>query len=380
VRTRSLLAAALAGVLATLALAVTRPALSVETSAAAAAPVRIMPLGDSITGSPGCWRSLLWNRLQSTGHTDIDLVGTLPPQGCGQAHDGDNEGHGGALVTTVADQNQLVGWLSATRPDIVLMHFGTNDVWSARSVDTILGAYSKLVDQMRASNAGMRILVAKIIPMDSARSCSECAQRVINLNNAIPGWAAGKTTAASPITVVDQWTGFSTASDTYDGVHPNSSGDRKMSDRWYPALVSALGSAPPTTTPPVTTPPVTTPPVTTPPVTTPPATTPPVTTPPGGCTAAYRIVSQWQGGFQAEVTVRNGGASVTRSWTTRFTFANGQQITQMWGGTPSQSGASVTVTNASYNGAIPVNGTTTFGFLGSWTGANAAPTPTCTVT
>ncbi|GLH97511.1 cellulose binding domain-containing protein [Phytohabitans aurantiacus] len=364
VRTRSLLAAALAGVLVALALAVARPALSLETSAAAA-PVRIMPLGDSITGSPGCWRSLLWNRLQSTGHTDIDFVGTLPPQGCAQAHDGNNEGHGGALVTTVADQNQLVGWLSATRPDIVLMHFGTNDVWSARSTDTILAAYSKLVDQMRASNAGMRILVAKIIPMDSARSCSECAQRVINLNNAIPGWAAGKTTSASPITVVDQWTGFSTASDTYDGVHPNSAGDQKMSDRWYPALVSALGSAPPTTTPPVTTPPVT---------------TPPVTTGPGGCTATYRIAGQWQGNFQGEVTVRNGGASTTQSWTVRFTFANGQQLTQIWNGVRSQSGANVTVTNVSYNGAIPAGGTTTFGFLATWTGTNTAPTPTCTVT
>ena len=29
----------------------------------AAAPVRVMPLGDSITAGPGCWRALLWNRL-----------------------------------------------------------------------------------------------------------------------------------------------------------------------------------------------------------------------------------------------------------------------------------------------------------------------------
>jgi hypothetical protein len=50
---------------------------------AQAAAVRIMPLGDSITGSPGCWRALLWNRLQSSGLTNIDFVGTLPPQGCG---------------------------------------------------------------------------------------------------------------------------------------------------------------------------------------------------------------------------------------------------------------------------------------------------------
>ncbi|MFC7642313.1 GDSL-type esterase/lipase family protein [Streptosporangium lutulentum] len=125
-----------------------------------------MALGDSITGSPGCWRAILWNRLANTGHTDIDFVGTLPPQGCGLAYDGENEGHGGALVTGVADQNQLPGWLSATRPDIVMMHFGTNDVWSNRPTATILSAYGKLVDQMRASNPDMKILVAQIIPMD----------------------------------------------------------------------------------------------------------------------------------------------------------------------------------------------------------------------
>jgi lysophospholipase L1-like esterase len=81
--------------------------------------------------------------------------------------------------------------------------------------------------------------VAKIIPM-APSSCSDCAQRVINLNNAIPSWASSKSTNQSPITVVDQWTGFSTASDTYDGVHPNSAGNQKISDKWYPALTPLL--------------------------------------------------------------------------------------------------------------------------------------------
>jgi lysophospholipase L1-like esterase len=210
------------------------------TVSAQPAPVRVMPLGDSITGSPGCWRALLWNRLQANGFSNIDFVGTLGPQGCGVPYDGDNEGHGGALVTTVAAQNQLSGWLSAARPDVVVMHFGTNDVWSNRSTQAILDAYSRLVDQMRASNPAMRIVVAQLIPMNPG-SCQECAGRVVNLNAAIPGWASARSTARSPITVVDQWTGFSTAGDTYDGVHPNASGDQKISNRWYPAVAEAVG-------------------------------------------------------------------------------------------------------------------------------------------
>ncbi len=216
----------------------------------AQSPIKIMPLGDSITGSPGCWRALLWNSLQNSGYTNIDFVGTLPPQGCSVEHDGDNEGHGGYLATNVARQNQLVNWLSASNPDIVMMHFGTNDVWNAIATNPILDAYSILVQQMRDNNPRMKIIVAQIIPMDPVRSCSDCDLRVINLNRAIPAWAAEISTPQSPVVVVDQWTGFNTDQDTYDGVHPNDSGIEKISTTWFPVLTKLLDSDSSTPLPP----------------------------------------------------------------------------------------------------------------------------------
>lgn len=324
--------------------------------AAGAAATRVMPLGDSITGSPGCWRALLWNRLQDAGYRDVDFVGTLPPQGCSVAYDGDNEGHGGALVTDVARQNQLPGWLAATSPDVVLMHFGTNDVWSDVPAAAILDAYTTLVGQMRASNPAMRILVAQIIPMAPA-TCGECAQRVVALNDAIPGWAAGISTAQSPVVVVDQWTGFSTGADTYDGVHPNASGDQKIADRWYPALVDVLSGPQPTVTPTLT----------------------PTVTPPGGCTAEYRNAGQWQGGFQGEVTVTNTGAAAISGWRVSWTFADGQRISQIWNGALAADGADVTVTHVGWNALLTPGGSTAFGFLASWDGTNSTPSLLCTV-
>ncbi|SER14425.1 mannan endo-1,4-beta-mannosidase [Lentzea xinjiangensis] len=211
----------------------------------AAAPARIMALGDSITGSPGCWRALLWKHLQDTGHTGVDFVGSLPAPGCGFAHDGDNEGHGGILATNIVRDNLLPGWLSSARPDVVLMHLGTNDVWSNVPTATILNAYTTMLGQMRASNPAVKLVVAQLVPMNPA-NCSACGQRVIDLNSAIPGWARANSTAASPVTVVDQWTGFDTAADTTDGVHPNgSTGIQKIESRWYPAVVAALGAQPP---------------------------------------------------------------------------------------------------------------------------------------
>jgi lysophospholipase L1-like esterase len=109
---------------------------------------------------------------------------------------------GGFLATNIANQNLLPNWLSSTKPDIVMMHLGTNDIWSNIPPSTITIAFSKLIDQMRASKPTMNILVAKIIPM-APLNCAECGQRVVALNSAIGTWAASKSTSASNITVVD---------------------------------------------------------------------------------------------------------------------------------------------------------------------------------
>lgn len=213
---------------------------SAPTRVAHAAAVKIMPLGDSITGSPGCWRALLWNKLQTNGYTNIDFVGTQPAQGCSVPYDGDSEGRGGLLATGAADPANLPVWLASNVPDIVIMHLGTNDVWSTtRSTSVILTAFTTMVGQMRAANPNVKILVAQILPMNPS-GCATCSQGAIDLNAAIPAWAAGLSTAQSPIGVVDQWTGFNTATDTGDGVHPNDLGNQKISDRWYPALSALL--------------------------------------------------------------------------------------------------------------------------------------------
>ena len=326
------------------------------TAAPAADPVRIMPLGDSITGSPGCWRALLWNRLAGSGYKDIDFVGTLPPQSCGQAHDGDNEGHGGELATNVADQKLLPGRLASTRPDIVVMHFGTNDVWSSIAPDRILAAYTELVAQMRASNPDMRILVAQLIPM-APGGCPACAQRVVDFNARIPGWARTTGTGRSPVTVVDQWTGFSTATDTYDGVHPNASGDGKIAARWYPALASALDAGVPQD--------------------------PGDPGGPGGepaaCTARFRAVSAWQGGYQGEVTVTNTSGSAVPGWKATVVPANGARVTQLWNGSVTTAAdGTATVTHAAWNGALAPGASATFGFVA--TAPATAGVPAATVT
>jgi lysophospholipase L1-like esterase len=82
--------------------------------------------------------------------------------------------------------------------------------------------------------------VAQIIPIGLSGTYNN---KIQELNKAIVPWAQGLNTTASPIWVVDQYTGFSGTSDLRDGVHPNDAGDVKMANVWYPALVTALAAA-----------------------------------------------------------------------------------------------------------------------------------------
>src|SRR5581483_7954917 len=64
-----------------------------------------------------------------------------------------------------------------------------------------------------------------------------------------------------------------------------------------------------------------------------------------GCQATYSITSQWNVGFGVSVSVTNLGAPIS-SWTVGWTFPGNQQITQLWNGSYTQSGANVSVANA----------------------------------
>jgi endo-1,4-beta-xylanase len=96
----------------------------------------------------------------------------------------------------------------------------------------------------------------------------------------------------------------------------------------------------------------------------------------GGCTASYAITNSWNTGFSATVTVKNGSTART-GWDVKWTFANGQTITQLWSGQDTASGSSHSVTNLSYNGSLGAGASTTFGFNGTWSGTNSVPSLTC---
>ncbi|MGI5240233.1 cellulose binding domain-containing protein [Dactylosporangium sp. CA-139066] len=129
------------------------------------------------------------------------------------------------------------------------------------------------------------------------------------------------------------------------------------------------------TTPPSSAPPSSTPPSSAPPSSTPPSSAPPSSPPasgqPGTCTATYRPVNSWPGGFQGEVVVANNGSTTLNGWTVRLTLAGGQAISSLWNGVNTGTTGNVTVRNADYNGSLAANATTIFGFVA--TGSSSTP-------
>ena len=207
---------------------------------------RITPLGDSITGTT-CGAQLLSRELKDKGHSNFSFFGNnLNNQSCNGAPNVQTEGHGGYLATDLVGNGQhaseLSMWASSDKAEIVLMHFGTNDVWNNLAPSAILSAFSTILASFRAVNPKLVVFVAQIIPMHPS-GCSACESRVEALNGQIPGWASNTATAQSPIYVVDQHSVFDAASytpnSTYtaDGVHPNTAGAQLMADKWYAALL-----------------------------------------------------------------------------------------------------------------------------------------------
>lgn len=214
---------------------------------------RITPIGDSITEDT-CGPQLLSQELIKNGHTNFVFVGTeTNNQSCSGAPNVESEGHAGYLVTDLIPpphkailqdhSAELPMWAASDKSDVLLMQFGTNDVWNGVATQTILDGYTLVLTDYRAVNPNVVMFIAQITPLNPA-GCGACEKNAEALNAAIPGWATAQSTAASPIYVVDVWSAFDATSYlpssmyTADGVHPNPAGAALVAQKWYDALVA----------------------------------------------------------------------------------------------------------------------------------------------
>jgi len=206
--------------------------------AVAAEPVKVwkvMPLGDSITRGGGQvpgqyigYRAALQADLRA-GATGFhyNFVGSMSDRG---APDRNHEGHGGWTIDDLS--SHIDTWMEAYRPDIVLLHAGTNNITRRDSPATTATKLQNLITKIRNHGAETQILVAKVIQSrDPIRRADTNAYQAL-----IPGVVAN---SGANVHLVDQST--IGGGDIYDWTHPNDFGYSKMAYNWYHALNKVVG-------------------------------------------------------------------------------------------------------------------------------------------
>jgi lysophospholipase L1-like esterase len=201
-------------------------------SAAPTTPLRVMPLGDSITWGVGSstgngYRAPLWNRLAADGHP-LDFVGTGR---AGSMSDPDNEGHSGYRIDQIAALTDAA--LTRYRPNVVTLHIGTNDLDRNYEVPTATTRLRSLVNQITAATPDATVLVASLVVSTSG---SEEQHRAA-YNRAIPQIVSDAQAAGKKVAYVDM--SSLTTADLADALHPNNSGYQKMADAFHRGVQAA---------------------------------------------------------------------------------------------------------------------------------------------
>ncbi|MFF9172911.1 glycoside hydrolase family 48 protein [Streptomyces sp. NPDC014793] len=90
------------------------------------------------------------------------------------------------------------------------------------------------------------------------------------------------------------------------------------------------------------------------------------------CSVDYKT-NDWGSGFTADLTLTNRGTAAIDGWTLTYGYSGNQRLSNGWNGSWSQSGQTVTVKNASYNGTIAAGAAVSTGAQFTYSGTNAAP-------
>lgn len=205
-------------------------------------PVRIMPLGDSLTDGftvDGGYRIDLWTMLASAGHS-VDFVGSRYSGTLGLA-DKHHEGHLNWRIDELA--SGLTAWLRAYQPQIVLLMIGTNDMIQNHDLSGAPSRLSSLIDQIRSDVPDAMIVVSSL----PRNSDNEILQRIQTYNAQIPGIVASK---GNKVTFLDAFAAIEPAHLAADGTHLTHNGYGRLAQTWYPVVHAILDAQfPPTPTP-----------------------------------------------------------------------------------------------------------------------------------
>jgi hypothetical protein len=246
----------------------------IQTSGDSLPPIRIMPLGDSITKGTGTcqegdppdppnelylnctgYRDFLWYSLVDNGYT-VDFVGSQGSQFqddyLNPYHDNDHEGHGGWKAYEI--KNNVYGsglnWLQNYPADIILLHIGTNDIGGItppdvdQKISKIANDVNQILDNIDQyeldKNKEVLVVLARIINRIDPDGDEELYTTLFNME--LQSKADSRN--GDNILVVDMEAALIYPDDLGDELHPNITGYSKIANVWFAALEQVINMPP----------------------------------------------------------------------------------------------------------------------------------------
>jgi len=209
------------------------------------AQIKIMPLGDSITKGHNSvstdnsgYRDDLF-ALLTIEKVNFDFVGSLSD---GIGFDTDHEGHDGYLTHQIS--KDVVSYLSANPPDIILFQIGTNDISSNVEPEKIRDNIARTLEKINTFNSNIKILLSTLIPRTDEKDF-----QTSRLNDLLEKLYLSKRDEGFQIYYAGineifkcdlNWkTNFFTSPDI---VHPNDIGYNIMGQVWFNTIMNAINN------------------------------------------------------------------------------------------------------------------------------------------
>ncbi|MEV0115677.1 SGNH/GDSL hydrolase family protein [Streptomyces sp. NPDC050844] len=226
--------------------------------------LRFMFVGDSMTiGSAGehTWRHRMWQHLRSS----LGELGELGDEGFSVVgprltlHDkstGEPTSHAYADGTDPAfPRNHLAGWgegwlhmapqiadaVTRDRPDVLLISLGLIDLGFYTNAEQTAENMRRFVAQARTANPHIRMVMLPVIPNVRARTDAPFAAEVARFNTLLAKAVADLDTGTSPLLLASSPPSYDIDVDTYDGTHPNASGEHRLAGAFADAMHQAWG-------------------------------------------------------------------------------------------------------------------------------------------
>ncbi|MCG7210494.1 GDSL-type esterase/lipase family protein [Streptomyces arenae] len=216
--------------------------------------LRFMPVGDSMTiGSAGehTWRYRLWRHLCATYGGPFTLVGpreTLydkvaeAPTSYAYADPDFPRAHLAGWGEGWQHMVPLIGdAVRAHRADVLLVSLGLIDLGFYTNAEQTAANVESFVAAARAADPRIRMVILPVTPNIRAASDEAFAAQVDRFNMLLGKAVADLDQPRSPLLLASPPESYDIDTDTYDGTHPNASGEHRIAGAFAEAMWQGWG-------------------------------------------------------------------------------------------------------------------------------------------